>query len=174
MKKDKHLYRKYRRSRDDDYVSDKHKKEKNLDLFSDLPFHKGMGKKYRNGYDYKPLEEFLKSKVGENWNDVFSEILTKIDKRYRHELKWVFSYCVPRGNYDDEFIPRSRRGYVLCNQIFIDINNIITIKTKEEIEIDSKKYCKRYLRLEKMKEIINSNENQEEIQDNDNRLFESE
>lgn len=174
MKKDKRLYRKYRSSQDDDYISDKHKSDKNIDLFSDLPFHKGMGKKYRNGYDYKPLQEFIKSKMGENWDDVFPEILSKINKKYRYELDWILDCYIPRAVYDDFFVPRNKRGYMLYNQSFIDINNIIVFKTREEIESESKKYYKKYSRLEKLKEIMNSDENQEEISNNDNGLFESE
>lgn len=174
MKKDKRLYRKYRKSQDDDYVSDRHKKEKNIDLFSDLPFHQGIGRKYRNGYDYRPLEEFIKSKIGEDWNDVYSEILTKIDKKNIHDLKWILSYYAPRAMYDEFYVPRNKRGYMLYDQIFIDIDNIITIKTREEIELESKKYYKKNLRLEKLKEIMNRDENQEEISDNEGGLFEGE
>jgi len=38
------------------------------------------GKKER-GYDYTPLFKFLLSKVGEKWDEVYSEAVSRLDKR---------------------------------------------------------------------------------------------
>ncbi len=35
----------------------------------------------RAGYDYTPLFRFLLSKVGQNWDDVFSEAVSRLDKQ---------------------------------------------------------------------------------------------
>lgn len=173
MKKDKYLYRKLRKSNHSRYVSGRHANDKNIDLFSDLPFHKGMGRKYKYGYDYRPLEEFIKSKIGENWDDVYSEILTKIDKKYKHEVDDTLEYYAPRARYDKFFVPRNRNGYMLYDQVFVDIDNILTKKTEEEILLESKKYYIKYLRLEKLKEIFENNE-KEDITYNEGGLFEGE
>ena len=161
MKKDKYLYRKLRKSNHSRYVSEKHKNDKNLDLFSDLPFHKGMGKRYKYGYDYRPLEEFLNSKIGENWDDVYSELLTKIDKKYIHEVLNVLEYYAPIAIYDEFFTPMNKRGYVLYNRVFVDIDNILNIKTKEQIITYSEKLYIKYLRIEKLKEIMKNNEKED-------------
>lgn len=41
----------------------------------------GMGGKVERGVDYTPLYKFLLSKVGKPWNDVYSEALSRLDKK---------------------------------------------------------------------------------------------
>lgn len=42
--------------------------------------HRSMARS-REGYDYTPLYRFLLSKVGHNWDDVFSEAVSRLDKQ---------------------------------------------------------------------------------------------
>jgi hypothetical protein len=42
--------------------------------------HKSI-KRTRGGYDYTPLYKFLLSKVGSNWDEVFAEAVSRIDKQ---------------------------------------------------------------------------------------------
>ncbi len=39
-----------------------------------------MHGKHRRGLDYTPLFKFLLSKVGSDWNDVFSEAVARLDR----------------------------------------------------------------------------------------------
>ncbi|MEL7117348.1 MAG: hypothetical protein AAGP08_17485 [Pseudomonadota bacterium] len=42
--------------------------------------HAGMGPKHQHGLDYTPLFKFLLSKVGEDWDAVHSEAVSRLDK----------------------------------------------------------------------------------------------
>jgi hypothetical protein len=167
MLKDKYLYRKYRKYKDE-YSSERHKKEKNIDLFSDLPFHQGMGKKYRNGYDLTPLIEFIESKIGYNWDDVYSEILTKIKNKHRMEIDHsIYGYIIENPIYDEDYVPRNKYGYIFNERLFIDMDNIVRKYTKYENISNAKKYMRR----EKIKRMLeNRDENKED--DNEIGLFE--
>jgi len=162
MLKVKYLHRKARKNDRDDYWT--HNPNKNINLFDDLPFHQRMrNNNYYHDYDLTPLYEFLNSKIGEDWNEVYSEILTKTKKKYRHTIDkmlhqnncWWYGYIFTSPIYDDEMIPRDSRGRILSNRLFVNYNNIITKKSEDELLIDSKKF----LRKKKMLEII---ENQSE------------
>lgn len=41
---------------------------------------KGMGPKHRHGLDYTPLYKFLLSKVGEDWDAVHAEAVSRLDE----------------------------------------------------------------------------------------------
>jgi hypothetical protein len=167
MLKDKYLHRKYGKSGQVRYESEKHKKEKNLDLFSDLPFHKSIGKKYRIGYDITPLREFIKSKVGYDWDDVYSEILTKIDNKFRYDIDYSISRILKAPIYDENFIPRDDCGSIYNNRLFIDMDNIIRKYSKyENISISIK-----FMRREKLRKMLENRDETEE-DDNENGLFE--
>ena len=129
----------------------------------------GIHKKFRKfGYGKYTLDEFIESKIGENWNDVYSEILTKIKKKYRQPIDDSLKYYVTRQViYDEDFIPRTSTGRMLYDEIFIDLNNIIVKKTKEEILLEAKQLR----RKRKLLEII---ENQEKEKSNENNENESE
>jgi len=47
----------------------------------------GMRKGIQRGLDYTPLFKFLISKVGENWNDVHSEAVSRLDKQ--EPISWL-------------------------------------------------------------------------------------
>lgn len=40
-----------------------------------------------NGYDYTPLFKFLQSKVGQNWNEIYSEAKSRLDKE--EPIWWI-------------------------------------------------------------------------------------
>ena len=101
MLKNKNLYRKYRRSRNR-YTCKKTKRNHNIDLFSELPVHQSMKKIKTNysynysNYDNKPLIKFIYSKIGEDWNDIYSEILKKVKNKYRYLLESDLKYIIRR------------------------------------------------------------------------------
>ena len=156
MLKIKYLHR-GARSYEDDWETEKYFRIKNINLFSDLP----KRQSFRNGshynIDWRPLLEFIESKIGENWNDVYSEILKKVKKKFRYQYNW----CLPiKPIYDEKFIPRDKNGRILINVIFLDINNIICKKTEDEILIDSIKFIRKQ-KLEKILEKRNENNGDE-------------
>lgn len=162
MFKKKYLHRSYRKStRKWDWT--KSHRSKNVDLFSELPKHENMPKNRMSSPDYTPLREFINSKIGENWNDVYSEILTKIDTKFRHDVERLlstdrYSYYlgVSKPIYDEDFIPRDNRGRMLYDKIFINLDNILCKKTKEEILSESKMY----IRKQKLLKILENQENE--------------
>jgi len=165
MLKIKYLHRKGRKSLSTQTWETKKYKRPNIDLLSDdAPMYMPIKRKYQwSNYDVTPLIEFIKSKIGQNWNDVYSEILTKIKKKYRHDIDDSITYIVKPAIYDEDFIPRDYKGRVLNNVIFTDMNNILVKKTKDENISDAKKYAKKYVRREKLKIILENinNENNE-------------
>lgn len=167
MLKKKYLHRSYRKSsRDYRWNTQTYHRGKNINLLSDdLPKHEGIHKNRMSSPDFTPLVEFIKSKIGENWDDVYSEILTKIDSKFRYEIekfirydRFRYYFGVIKPIYDDEFIPRDNYGRILANKIYIDLDNILCKKTKEEILIESKMYIRR----QKLLKIMDNMENQDQ------------
>jgi len=162
MLKKKYLHRKERNTTYHKWnYRDLNSYEKNINLFSDLPTHQSIRRcGYSQNCDTTPLREFLYSKIGENWNDVYSEIIKKTKPKFRYEIDFRLKYnMVMVPIYDDDFIPRDERGYILSNFFFIDMNNILVIKNKQDLLYDAKKY-KRKIKLEKILESLEK-ENQE-------------
>lgn len=168
MLKDKFLYRKCRSTRKSEHQYVRTNRNNDIDLFSDLPIHQAMNRKgYNytyNNYNFRPLEEFISSKIGEDWNDVYSEIIKKIQPKYRYLLENDLRYIIRRPLYDDGYIPidtyRSYRRSICCDVLYIDLNNIICYKSKDELISDSK----RIIRKLKLQEIF---DNEKESQSSD-------
>lgn len=170
MLKKKYLHRSYRKStRDWSWDIKKFFRGKNIDiLYDDLPKHEGMHKNRMSSPDFTPLREFINSKIGENWNDVYSEILTKIDHKFRYALENMLSYDrfryffgVIKPIYDEDFIPRDNYGKILADKIYINLDNILCKKTKEEILSESKMF----IRKQKLLKILEEQENQDDEND---------
>lgn len=164
MLKRKYLHRKSRNTTyDKSWTVKKYKRSNTIDLFSDLPKHQKIGPKNKySNYDLTPLKEFILSKIGQNWNDVYSEILTKIDKKMRYEIDQALfgswsGWLISNPIYDEDFIPRNKYGRILSEYTFVDMNNIITNKCEHELISDAKKFVRR----QKMKELLDKMENYE-------------
>ena len=56
--------------------------------------HKSIGRT-REGFDYTPLFKFLLSKVGQKWDDVFSEAVKRLDKQ--DPIFWLVDLDFQRG-----------------------------------------------------------------------------
>lgn len=156
MKK-KYLHRKERKSEYKGWSDNN--VDKNIDLFSDLPMRQSNKKHQYGSYDPTPLREFLFSKIGKNMNDIYSEIIKKIDPKFRHEIDRTLEWLIKKPIYDDDFIPRDSYGRVVSDYFFIDMNNILVRKSKDELLFDAKKY-KRKIKLEQLLEN-QEKENQE-------------
>lgn len=163
MIKQKFLHRRKRKKNSSKiWYGSKFKRKNNIDIFSELPQHESIRQhKYSYSYfDSTPLDEFLKSKVGCNWNDVYSELLTKVKKNYRYDLNYYLTKISKDVIYDCEYLPRNKRGVILFDRLFVDMNNILCYKSLDELILESKKI----LRNQKLKEIINNAEIDEENQ----------
>ena len=90
MKKKEPLYRKVRNNEsfahynDRSYADYRHRRntKKQIDDDGNVVLHKkeSMNNTSPNGYCYKPLYRFLQSKVGQNWDLVYSEAKSRLDK----------------------------------------------------------------------------------------------
>ncbi len=175
MLKTKYLHRPYRKTKNSHtWGIKKYWRGKNINLFSDLPFYERMKIKGYHSYNYDitPLINFIDSKIGKNWNEVYSEILKKIKKNYRWcidsylhaDQYWhrVGVYINPI--YDDDFIPRNSIGRILKNHLFVE-NGILVEKDEQRIISDAKKYQ----RKEKLNNILKNKDI--EIEEFDQKLY---
>jgi hypothetical protein len=171
MLKDKLLHRRIRKTKiSKRWTVRKYNRGKNVDLFSDLPLHAPIRKKYSSYYgnfDLRPLIEFINSKVGKNWDDIYSEIILKINKKYRYQIdEYLFNcnnYIINYHTfYGDDYIPRDNKGHILIEKCYVDINGVLVKKTKNEILSESKKLLRRQKLLEIIESQKQENKNQEE------------
>ncbi len=92
-----------------------------------------FGTKQR-GLDYTPLFKFLLSKVGCNWNEVFSEAKSRLDKQ--DPIFWIVAL------HEDE-----KKDYVRIGEssyfsgLFVDDNGILQIVNPNLKAVDMKPFC---------------------------------
>lgn len=72
----------------------------------------------QRGLDYTPLFKFLLSKVGENWDNVHSEAVARLDKE--EPIYWMVSKNTENQN---DFVRLSESSYY--SGLFIDEKNIL-------------------------------------------------
>lgn len=178
MLKRKYLHRKSRRAKwDTDWDVKKFKRGKNVNLFSDLPFHQPIRAKYSrrySNYDLTPLYKFIESKIGQNWNNIFSDIVKKIKHKYKKDVftsmrtyrYYHFCSVMLYPIYDKDFIPRNEYGRILSDFLFVE-NGILVKKSEQQIIADAKKYQ----RNEKLNKILKSEDI--EIEEFDQKLYEN-
>lgn len=177
MLKRKYLHRKSRRPKwKSDWDIKKFQRGNDLDLFSDLPFHQSIRGKYSrrySNYDLTPLYKFIESKIGQNWNNIFSEIVKKVKPKFKEDIftsmrsyrYYHFCSVMLYPIYDNDFIPRNEYGRILSDFLFVE-NGILVKKDKQEIISDAKKYQ----RNEKLNKILKSKDI--EIEEFDQKLYE--
>jgi len=142
---------------DKDPYYHRYHRNKNIDLFSDLPKRESIKKGFYHWADWTPLYEFVESKIGENWNDVYSEMLKKIKPNLRYQIENNIYMVYMNPIYDEDFIPRDNRGRILSDRVYIDMNNILRQKTKEELLLDSIR-IKRRIKIQQIIENIKEEE----------------
>lgn len=129
----------------------KYNRQKNN--YENLPFFEGIRDNHiKRGYwsyssnnifiNWFFITNFLKSKVGENWDDVYSELLKKTENKYHWVLnrdldryvitkELIFINNIPYLLYGFTYRPGRR---FLYDVLFIDENNIISYyETKEDL-----------------------------------------
>ena len=161
MNKVKYLYRKSRCSRKKDVGSlKKFKRTNTKNLFLELPKHEKMRPVYQYSnycnYDSKPLQEFIKSKIGEDWNDVYSEIIKKTPYKFRMFLDDDLGWIIKRPMYyDDDYIPKlvsyGGNGIICYDRLYVDLDNIIRCDSKEVLFKKSKKIIRK-IKIEQITE----------------------
>ncbi len=72
------------------------------------------------GYDYTPLFKFLLSKVGENWDSVFSEAISRLDKK-----EPIFWLVAKNADEKKDIIRCGDNSYY--SGLYIDENNLLQI-----------------------------------------------
>ena len=183
MLKRKYLHRKSRRANwSTDWDVKKFKRGNDLDLFSDLPFHQSIRGKYSrrySNYDLTPLYKFIESKIGQNWNNIFSEIVKKVKPKFKKDIftsmrsyrYYHFCSVMLYPIYDNDFIPRNEYGRILSDFLFVE-NGILVKKSEQQIISDAKKYKQQLERKEKLNNIFaNKDVDFEEIQNKYNEYF---
>ena len=78
-------------------------RQKQKSIREDSPYFQSMAGKKRRGLDYTPLSMFLLSKVGENWDLVYSEAVKRLDKP--DPIFWLVALHT-----------QDRRDYVCCSE----------------------------------------------------------
>lgn len=112
-----------------DYKDSRNKKSESVEKVTGTMF----GKKER-GLDYTPLFRFLLSKVGSNWNEVFSEAKSRLDKS--EPIFWLVAL---NKNEQVEFVRVGESSYY--SGLFVDDNSILQIVNPNLKAIDMKPFC---------------------------------
>ena len=139
MFKVKYLHRKLK-SNHDNWYGNEYKKEKNLNIFVDLPKRQSMYKQHWSEIDWT---------------------ISKVKKKFRYSLENILPYVAIKPIYDDDFIPRDKYGRILEQRIFIDYNNLICKKTKDEILDEAHQFKRKIDRKNKLKRIFENQINEE-------------
>ena len=97
-----------------------------------------MKRNVKRGLDYTPLYRFLLSKIGKNWDDIFSEAVSRLDK------KEPIFYMVENVN---DLSLRNKSDYfytdesTIYSKLVIDEDNILQFKNKNLVNEDFTPSC---------------------------------
>jgi hypothetical protein len=104
---------------------------------------------HRNFVNWDHMRKYFKTKVGENWDDVYSDMLSKLKEKYKYEYrensKWNYFIETKIIIVDD--LPYNTWGHLTVNCVFVDENNILSyyeteeaLKTEYKIRLRKKKF----------------------------------
>lgn len=112
-----------------DYKYSRHKKKETLEQT------KGSMFRYKKrGLDYTPLFRFLLSKVGYNWNDVFSEAKSRLDKS--EPIFWMVAL-----NENEKKDKITVGEATFFSGLYVDDDGILQISNPNLKITDLKHYC---------------------------------
>jgi hypothetical protein len=94
---------------------------------------KMFGKKQR-GLDYTPLYRFLLSKVGYNWDEVFSEAKSRLD-----DVKPVFGMVALKESEKKDLVGIGESSYF--SGLYVDSNSILQLSNPNLKAKDMKPSC---------------------------------
>jgi hypothetical protein len=112
-----------------DFKDSRHKKRETLEQIKGKMF----GKKER-GLDYTPLFRFLLSKVGSDWNEVFSEAKARLDKT--DPIFWIVAL---KEHEKEDYVRLGESSYY--SGLYVDENNILQVCNPDLKAIDMKPSC---------------------------------
>ena len=92
-----------------------------------------FGKKER-GLDYTPLFKFLLSKVGKNWNEVFSEAKSRLDKQ--EPIFWMVAL---NEEEKEDYVRVGESTYF--SGLFVDDNGILQLVNQNLKAVEMKPFC---------------------------------
>ena len=117
------------------WIVKKHKRLKHKKTNPEnLPFRESMcklserNKSYHNFKNYNHLRNFFESRIGYDWNDIYSELISKIKKKYRYEYElneqWYY-YPLVYSNvfYNENGLPINSRGNIILTNFYINQEN---------------------------------------------------
>ncbi|MDQ1088362.1 hypothetical protein [Siphonobacter sp. SORGH_AS_1065] len=112
-----------------DFRNTRHSKRETLEQTKGKMF----GKKER-GLDYTPLYRFLLSKVGSNWDEIFSEAKARLDK-----VEPIYGMVALIEDKKRDFIRTGESSYF--SGLFVDDNNILQLSNPDLKAKDMKPFC---------------------------------
>ena len=112
-----------------DFKYSRHKKKETLEQSKGTMY----GKKER-GLDYTPLFRFLLSRVGSNWDEVFSEAKSRLDK-----TEPIFWLVAINENEKKDFVRVGEATYF--SGLYVDANNVLHVSNPNFGAKDMKHYC---------------------------------
>jgi hypothetical protein len=112
-----------------DYRFSRNKKQETLEQVKGT-----MYAKKERGLDYTPLFRFLLSKVGSDWNEVFSEAKARLDKS--EPIFWI----VATNEADKKDIIRTGESTYFSG-LFVDDKGILQLTNPNLKATDLKHYC---------------------------------
>ena len=74
----------------------------------------------KHGLDYTPLFKFLLSKVGQDWDDVHSEAISRLDRE--EPIFWMVANDYSEGQ---DYVRVGKSTYY--SGLYVDANNILTV-----------------------------------------------
>lgn len=93
-----------------------------------------MSGKTERGLDYTPLFRFLLSKVGENWDDIFSEAKSRLDKT--DPIFWMVAL---REEDKKDYIRIGESSYF--SGLHVDENGVLQLCNTDLKAVDMKPFC---------------------------------
>lgn len=95
---------------------------------------KSMGAKVKRGLDYTPLYKFLLTKVGEKWDEVYSEAVSRIDQEYP-----IFNMvAILESERCESF---SDGGFAHYSGMYVDENGLLQLVNPSLHPNDIKPWC---------------------------------
>lgn len=93
-----------------------------------------MSSKKERGLDYTPLFRFLLSKIGSNWDDIYSEVKPRLDKK--EPIFWMVAL---NENDKKDYIVTDESTYY--SGMYVDDENILQLSNPELKAEDLTHYC---------------------------------
>ena len=112
-----------------DFKNSRHKKRETIEQVKGAMF----GKKER-GLDYTPLFRFLLSKVGCNWDEVFSEARSRLDKT--EPIFWIVALTQDQKK---DYVRVDESSYF--SGLYVDDNGVLQITNPGLKASDMKPFC---------------------------------